>query len=249
MEKVRTMQTKYQNMRKAYEELNEELKQDIPKLVGDKSSFYSPLFAMLVYHQLEYYKGSSSAVHNVGNSISHIDTQSCHQHVQVITPEDQSAHTMPINFDAPVEEDGELDSTNHSSHQEHQEYQQPPPQQNYQQPPPPQQNYQQQPPPPQQQNVPPQRSLPPQTQPKKGGPPPKKMGGPPPKKMGGNPVKKLPPRNKTAKGLYPFQGQDSSELSFNVGDVLIIHNMNGEWWEAELNGQRGMIPANYIQLL
>jgi hypothetical protein len=83
MEKVKTMQTKYTNMRKAYEELTEELKEDIPKLLSDKSAFYSPLFAMLVYHQLEYYKGSSNAVQSVGYSVSNIDTQTCHSHVQV----------------------------------------------------------------------------------------------------------------------------------------------------------------------
>eukprot|EP01091_Cochliopodium_minus_P004604 TRINITY_DN144_c0_g1_i2.p1 TRINITY_DN144_c0_g1~~TRINITY_DN144_c0_g1_i2.p1 ORF type:complete len:421 (-),score=144.30 TRINITY_DN144_c0_g1_i2:69-1331(-) len=257
MEKVKMWQTKYINMKRAYEELNEELKNDIPKLLSDKSNFYSPLFAMLVYHQLEYYKGSHQASQSVYNSVQNINCQACHSHAQVITPEQESAHTMQINLDAPVSEMDE-DEGDHNHNQpppQQNNYNQPPPQQNNYNQPPPQQNYDQQsynqPPP--QQNYPPQNT--PQKVPQKV---PQKMGGPQkmgPKKMGGNQPppqpKKLPPRSnqKQAKALYPFQGQDQSELSFNVGDVLIIHNQNGEWWEAELNQQRGLIPANYVSLL
>lgn len=52
-----------------------------------------------------------------------------------------------------------------------------------------------------------------------------------------------------AKALYPFQAQDPQELGFNPGDVLTVHKQNGDWWEAELHGRRGLIPANYVQLL
>jgi len=241
MEETKRKQTKYLNMQKYFSELNEELKQDIPKLLSDRSNFYSPLFAMLIYHQLEYYKESFKASSVVRNSCSHIDPSSVHQHTQVITPEETSAHTMQINLDGPVDEhDDDLDSDSNPPPQ-----QQLQPQQSY---PPPQQNYPQQQYPPQQQN-PPQQQYPPQQQnypqqpnnPQKGLPP-KKMGGPPP-------IKKVPPRQKQAQGLYPFQGQDSSELSFNAGDILIIHKDQGEWWEAELNGHRGVVPSNYVQLL
>lgn len=37
-----------------------------------------------------------------------------------------------------------------------------------------------------------------------------------------------------AQALYPFQGQDSKELSFQAGDVLIILNKKHEvWWWAQ----------------
>jgi len=52
-----------------------------------------------------------------------------------------------------------------------------------------------------------------------------------------------------AKGLYPFQGQSPDELSFNPGDVLNIVSQEGEWWTAELNGRKGVIPANYVQMI
>jgi len=267
-EKVKEKQTKYLNMKRAYDELNEELKQDMPRLLSDKGNFYTPLFAMLIFHEMEYYKESDKACQPVGESVYGFDTQAAHTHAQVITPEDISAHTMEINLDAPVREDEDefKGGANESEYE-------PPPQQGLQPPPsyqkPPQQGLQ--PPPSYQQGLqpPPQQGLqPPQTfQPGKkvvGGPPPaKKMAGPPPgKKMAstGPPPKKvgsLPPRptpqrgpqGKQAKGLYPFQGQDESELSFNPGDVLIIHKDSGEWWEAELNGRKGVIPGNYVQLI
>ena len=52
-----------------------------------------------------------------------------------------------------------------------------------------------------------------------------------------------------ARALYPFAGQDQTELSFNANDTLIIHKKEGDWWEAELNGKRGLIPGNYVQLI
>jgi len=52
-----------------------------------------------------------------------------------------------------------------------------------------------------------------------------------------------------AKGLYPFNGQSKDELTFQPGDILTIHERNGDWWTAELNGKTGLIPGNYVQLL
>jgi len=52
-----------------------------------------------------------------------------------------------------------------------------------------------------------------------------------------------------ARGIYPFQGQSPDELTFNPGDDMIIVDQTGEWWTAEMQGKRGLIPANYVQLL
>jgi ribosomal protein S24E len=52
-----------------------------------------------------------------------------------------------------------------------------------------------------------------------------------------------------AKGAYPFQGQSPDELSFNPGDELVIIDQTGDWWTAEMGGRRGLIPANYVQLI
>lgn len=228
-EKVKEKQTKYINMKKAYDELNEELKMDMPKLLSDKGNFYTPLFAMLIFHELEYYRESDKACQPVGESTSGIDTQAAHTHAQVITPETESAYTMEINLDAAVREDeDELSSARQQRHEEVE--------------------------PEEDTLMPPPAAVKTPSGPKKvGGMPPKKMaGGPPPKKAGALPPRKMPakgPPRKQAKALYPFQGQDDSELSFNPGDVLTILKDEGDWWEAELGGQRGLIPANYVAMI
>lgn len=54
---------------------------------------------------------------------------------------------------------------------------------------------------------------------------------------------------KKARGLFDFVAQEPNELSFKFNDVIIIHTQNGDWWEGELNGRRGLLPSNYVQLL
>jgi hypothetical protein len=59
------------------------------------------------------------------------------------------------------------------------------------------------------------------------------------------PAKKQP----RAKALYDFNSQDTGELGFKVGDIVTVYSQNGEWWEAEMNGKRGLIPSNYVQIV
>ena len=56
-------------------------------------------------------------------------------------------------------------------------------------------------------------------------------------------------QQKQATALYDFNASDPSELSFAYGDTLIIHSQEGQWWNAELRGKRGVIPSNYVQML
>jgi len=49
------------------------------------------------------------------------------------------------------------------------------------------------------------------------------------------------------RGLYQFVGSNPQELSFNVGDVMNIISMSGDWWTAEMYGRQGLIPSNYVQ--
>jgi len=55
------------------------------------------------------------------------------------------------------------------------------------------------------------------------------------------------PQYPQARALYPFVKQNPPELSFNAGDILKLLNTEGAWWQAELNGQVGLIPNNYVQ--
>lgn len=64
--------------------------------------------------------------------------------------------------------------------------------------------------------------------------------------------KKAPkkPAHPQAKALYDYTGQTDEELSFHEGDLLSIHQKDpGGWWEGELNGRKGWVPANYLQEL
>jgi len=63
------------------------------------------------------------------------------------------------------------------------------------------------------------------------------------------PLPSVPSKQKKAKAVFDFATQDASELGFKTGDIVIIHSTEGEWWTGELNGQRGLLPANYVQLI
>jgi len=55
------------------------------------------------------------------------------------------------------------------------------------------------------------------------------------------------PQQPRARALYPFNPQNPQELGFQPGDILILHNCDGPWWQAELNGRTGLIPNNYVE--
>lgn len=50
--------------------------------------------------------------------------------------------------------------------------------------------------------------------------------------------------------MHDFVANKPDELPFVVNDRLLIMNYGDEatWYEAELNGQRGIVPHNYIQI-
>jgi hypothetical protein len=46
---------------------------------------------------------------------------------------------------------------------------------------------------------------------------------------------------------FEFHAENDAELSFRVGDVITVLNQDDPgWWEGELNGHRGLFPANYV---
>lgn len=58
------------------------------------------------------------------------------------------------------------------------------------------------------------------------------------------------PRVIQARALYPYTAANEDELSFQEGDIIIIHHKDPQgWWEGELQGRRGWVPANYLQEL
>jgi hypothetical protein len=53
-----------------------------------------------------------------------------------------------------------------------------------------------------------------------------------------------------ARAKFDFTAENDAELSFRIGDVVTIVNQDDPgWWEGELNGQRGLFPYNYVEIL
>lgn len=74
------------------------------------------------------------------------------------------------------------------------------------------------------------------------------------------PIKKMPPPFKRPPGyepeakkptylaLYEFEAGDEAELSFPEGAVLTLIEKDGDWWTCEdENGNKGLVPGNYLQ--
>lgn len=51
-----------------------------------------------------------------------------------------------------------------------------------------------------------------------------------------------------ARGKYDFSATADDELSFRKGDILKILSPQDEWYKAEMNGQEGFVPQNYIEM-
>ncbi|OBA29051.1 DUF500-domain-containing protein [Hanseniaspora valbyensis NRRL Y-1626] len=55
-----------------------------------------------------------------------------------------------------------------------------------------------------------------------------------------------------ARALFTFDGEEEGDLSFRKGDTINIikkSESSNDWWTGELNGQEGIFPANYVQMI
>ncbi|KAG0330743.1 Rho GTPase activating protein 10 [Podila humilis] len=53
-----------------------------------------------------------------------------------------------------------------------------------------------------------------------------------------------------ARGLYDFDAENSSELSFREGDIVWIHcRQFPGWFLGEMGGVTGLVPENYVQFV
>lgn len=55
-----------------------------------------------------------------------------------------------------------------------------------------------------------------------------------------------------AVALYSFAGEESGDLPFRKGDVIIIlkkSDSQDDWWTGRVNGREGIFPANYVELV
>lgn len=46
---------------------------------------------------------------------------------------------------------------------------------------------------------------------------------------------------------YPYQSQETGDLSFNAGDMIIVTKKEGDWWTGRNGSSIGIFPSNYVQ--
>ena len=66
---------------------------------------------------------------------------------------------------------------------------------------------------------------------------------------GGEP---MPGYGYRARALYAYtaNADDPTEISFSKGEILDIVDNSGKWWQArKSNGETGIVPSNYMQVL
>uniref|UniRef100_A0A667XN26 Rho GTPase activating protein 10 n=1 Tax=Myripristis murdjan TaxID=586833 RepID=A0A667XN26_9TELE len=64
-------------------------------------------------------------------------------------------------------------------------------------------------------------------------------------------LSKAPVTSRKAKAVYPCEAEHDSELSFQVGAIFnaVTPSREPGWLEGELEGKRGLIPENYVEML
>lgn len=53
------------------------------------------------------------------------------------------------------------------------------------------------------------------------------------------------------RALYDYNGQQEGDLTFKKDDIITVikrTKSQDDWWTGELNGKRGLFPANYVQV-
>jgi hypothetical protein len=275
LEKVEPLRVQSEAMALYYERLNNELKRDIPILIDDRALFYTPLFANWIFHCHEYYRMASENIRVLEGPVSTVDLSTLHNHPQVITSEEASYYNVEIK-DAQPDDIDDAPPAYQSSHPGGGPGYAPPPSQGGYYPPqqgggyPPQQGGY----PPQQGGYPPPQhgGYPPPQQHGGYAPPPGQYGGgpqggyPPPHQggnYGGQGLAPPPPGTRRAqppppganpvlaRAIYPFVGQDASELTFSQDEILTILSQDGEWWRATSNTSHktGLIPGKKFLFL
>ncbi|XP_067137329.1 SH3 domain-containing kinase-binding protein 1-like [Centruroides vittatus] len=77
---------------------------------------------------------------------------------------------------------------------------------------------------------------------------------PPPLPANAENAPKLPPKpvREQAQVIYPYEAQNDDELTLKKGDIITIITKEVEdkgWWKGELNGQIGVFPDNFVELV
>lgn len=59
-----------------------------------------------------------------------------------------------------------------------------------------------------------------------------------------------PDTGKRARAIYDYQADGEDEISFDPDDIIEdIDEVDEGWWMGTCHGQRGLFPANYVELI
>ena len=48
-------------------------------------------------------------------------------------------------------------------------------------------------------------------------------------------------------GVYSYQSSEPGDLTFNVGEIIIVTKKDGDWWTGSIGDRSGIFPANYVK--
>jgi len=232
--RLNATETKLHTATLQYEDLNRELIEDIPKLIADSESFFQPLIYQLILNQAAYWNAMAQHASTLSGRIDQ-SLAGMPQITQVITPKQSSAMTKKYAAAAnPWASDMGGNKPALGAPPTNNPWGAPP-------------------------GIDTGNTGGVSPRPSTSAPNPFGGGGgtatPFGQAAGAMPLPARPPRavpppaGAQAKGLWDFHGQDHTELSFKAGEILTIVEKNGDWWTGELAGRRGLLPANYVQLL
>eukprot|EP01118_Nematostelium_gracile_P018761 TRINITY_DN8465_c0_g1_i2.p1 TRINITY_DN8465_c0_g1~~TRINITY_DN8465_c0_g1_i2.p1 ORF type:complete len:613 (-),score=169.45 TRINITY_DN8465_c0_g1_i2:179-1828(-) len=74
------------------------------------------------------------------------------------------------------------------------------------------------------------------------------MGGGAPPRGGGAPMGGGRPKQ-MCKALYDFSAENGDELTFPAGATIELVSQDGEWWTGLYNGQQGLFPGSYVEMM
>lgn len=47
--------------------------------------------------------------------------------------------------------------------------------------------------------------------------------------------------------LYTYESPEPGDLTFRVGDVILVSKREGEWWNGSIGDRTGLFPSNYVK--
>lgn len=58
------------------------------------------------------------------------------------------------------------------------------------------------------------------------------------------------PEGEWAEAVYEYTSDDPGDLPLHEGQrILVTERTSDDWWTAEYEGRRGLVPASYIKVL